>query len=72
MECNFIIVQHFAHPDPTELCEGNRLRSFYDAESLPYLGIINPLTGGEMKRINAVDCSNVDRFVDASSLVEKA
>lgn len=69
---NFIIVQHFANPDPTEFCEGSRLCSFYDAEPLPYLGIINPLTGGEMKRINAADCSNVDRFVDASSFAEKA
>ena len=71
MECNFIIVQHFANPDSTEFCEGNRLCSFYAMGSLPYVGIINPLTGGEMKRISAIDCSNVDRFVDASSFAGK-
>ena len=67
MECNFIIVQHFINPDPNEPCESNRLRSFYDVEELPYVGIINPMTGCEMKCIKAADCFNVERFTDSSS-----
>ena len=52
MKYNFIIVQHFAPLDMAEQCEGNRLRSFYNVDSFPYIAIINPLPGGEVKRMS--------------------
>lgn len=69
MKYNFIIVQHFAPLDMAEQCEGNRLRSFYNVESFPYIAIINPLTGGEVKRMSRIEYSDVDRFAESSMRV---
>lgn len=67
MRENFIIVQHFVYPNKQSYNEGERLHQLYRYSPLPYLAIINPLTGGEMFRFSKIDIESVDRFMEYGS-----